>query len=175
MNIGLQCTSPKYGGFNTVDPRKTPKMSHHKKFFRKSSLDNNTMGLTRSERIQVVLDCTHGSGLCLTMSPQTGTGFVVSKIINESVSERSGCIQKGDRIVSVNKLYNLDINLIRQILRDAACTMQQSQVIPGTAHWVELEVEFEMVSDETARGLFNVKLMKASRNAGLGITVNGKI
>lgn len=133
------------------------------------------MGLTRSERIQVVLDCTHGSGLCLTMSPQTGTGFVVTKILNESVSERSGCIQKGDRIVSVNKLYNLDINLIRQILRDAACTMQQSQVIPGTAHWVELEVEFEMVSDETARGLFNVKLMKASRNAGLGITVNGKI
>lgn len=175
--VGLHCTSPKFNGFNTMDPRRTPKMSQNKKFYRKSSLplDNNTLmsPMTRTERITVVLDCTHGSGLCLSMSPQTGSGFVVTKIIQESVADRSGCVQKGDRIVSVNKLYNLDIQLIRQILHDTPTAFQQ-QNIPGTAHWVELEIEFDMVVDETARGIFNIKLMKASRNSGLGITVNGE-
>ena len=175
---GLQCTSPKFNGFNTMDPRRTPKMNQNKKFYRKSSLplDNNTLmsAITRTERIQVVLDCTHGSGLCLSMSPQTGSGFVVTKILHDSFSERSGCIQKGDRIVSVNKLYNLEIQLIRQILRDTPTAFQQQQNLPGTTHWVELELEFDMLVDDTARGIFNIKLMKASRNSGLGITVNGK-
>lgn len=128
--------------------------------------------MTRTERIQVVLDCTHGSGLCLNLSPQTGNGFLVTKIFHDSSAERSGCIQKGDRIVSVNKLYNLDIQLIRQILRDTPTASQQQQNLPGT-HWVELELEFDMIVDDTARGIFNIKLTKANRNSGLGITVNG--
>lgn len=162
-----------------MDPRRTPKMSHNKKFYRKSSLplDNNTLmsPMTRTERIQVVLDCTHGSGLCLSMSPQSGSGFVVTKILHESVADRSGCVQKGDRIVSVNKLYNLEIQLIRQILRDTPTAFQQQQNLPGTTHWVELEIEFEMMVDDSARGIFNIKMMKASRSSGLGITVNGKL
>ncbi|KAG5684778.1 hypothetical protein PVAND_013991 [Polypedilum vanderplanki] len=175
---GLHCTSPKFTGFNTIDPRRTPKMSQHKKFYRKSSLplDNNSTSMmstmARTERIQVVLDCTHGSGLCLSMTPQSGNGFVVTKILPDSVADRSGCIQKGDRIVSVNKLYNLDIQLIRQILRDSALSYQSQQQTTN-AHWVELEIEFDMIVDESMRGIFNVKLMKISRNAGLGITVNG--
>lgn len=157
-----------------MDPRRTPKMNQHKKFFRKSSLplDNNASIMARTERIQVVLDCTHGSGLCLSMTPQSGSGFVVTKILPDSVAERSGCIQKGDRIISVNKLYNLDIQLIRQILRDVPMTYQSQQT--QNAHWVEVEVEFDMIVDESTRGIFNIKLMKTSRNAGLGITVNGK-
>lgn len=169
-----------------MDPRRTPKMSQQKKFYRKSSLplDNNntaSMGaISRTERIQVVLDCTHGSGLCLSMTPQSGSGFIVTKILPDSVAERSGCIQKGDRIISVNKLYNLDIQLIRQILRDSSLfyhhPQQQQQLAQQTssAHWVEIELEFEMIVDESARGIFNVKLMKTSKNAGLGVTVNGK-
>jgi glutamate receptor-interacting protein len=161
-----------------MDPRRTPKMSQHKKFYRKSSLplDNNATlmsPMARTERIQVVLDCTHGSGLCLSMTPQSGSGFIVTKIFSDSVAERSGCIQKGDRIVSVNKLYNLDIQLIRQILRDTPLSFQQQQQQQPNTHWVEVEVEFDMVVDETIRGIFNVKLMKTSRNAGLGVTVNG--
>lgn len=176
---GLHCTSPKYNtGFSTVDPRRTPKMSQHKKFYRKSSLplDNNSLQLStmsRTERIQVVLDCTHGSGLCLSMTPQSGSEFVVTKILPDSVAERSGCIQKGDRIVAVNKLYNLDIQLIRQILRDSQLNFQQQQQ-NSSAHWVEIEVEFDMIIDESTRGIFNIKLMKTSRNAGLGVTVNGR-
>jgi hypothetical protein len=163
-----------------MDPRRTPKMSQQKKFYRKSSLplDNNCasmMGtLTRTERIQVILDCTHGSGLCLSMTPQTGSAFVVTKILADSVAERSGSIQKGDRIVAVNKLYNLDIQLIRQILRDTPLNYQH-QAQNSSAHWVELEIEFDMIVDETTRGIFNIKLMKTSRNAGLGVTVNGGI
>jgi hypothetical protein len=178
-SIGLHCTSPKFSGFNTIDPRRTPKMSQNKKFYRKSSLplDNNSTSMmnamTRTERIQVVLDCTHGSGLCLSMTSQSGCGFAVTKIHPDSVADRSGCIQKGDRIVSVNKLYNLDIQLIRQILRDSALSYQQQQQ-STSAHWVELEIEFEMLVDESMRGIFNIKLMKTSRNAGLGITVNGE-
>lgn len=162
-----------------MDPRRTPKMNHNKKFYRKSSLplDNNTLmsPMTRTERIQVVLDCTHGSGLCLSVTPQSGSGFVVTKILHESVADRSGCVQIGDRIVSVNKLYNLDIQLIRQILRDTPTAFQQQQNLPGTAHWVELEIEFEMTVDDSARGIFNIKMMKASRSSGLGITVNGEL
>jgi glutamate receptor-interacting protein len=161
-----------------MDPRRTPKMNHNKKFFRKSSLplDSGTLmsPMSRTERIQVVIDCTHGSGLCLSMTPQSGSGFVVTKILPETVAERSGCIQKGDRIVSVNKLYNLDIQLLRQILRDTPTTLFQQQNPQGTAHWVELELEFEMMVDDTSRGIFNIKLMKTSRNSGLGITVNGE-
>lgn len=175
---GLHCTSPKFNGFNTMDPRRTPKMNHNKKFFRKSSLplDNSALmsPMTRTERITVVLDCTHGSGLCLSMTSQTGSGFLITKIIQDSVGDRSGCIQKGDRIVSVNKLYNLDIQLIRQIMRDTPTAFQHQQNIPGNTHWVELELEFDMMVDDSARGIFNIKLMKASRNAGLGITVNGE-
>lgn len=160
-----------------MDPRRTPKMSHNKKFFRKSSLplDNNTLmtQLTRTERIQVILDCTHGSGLCLSMSPQTSSGFVITKIIHDSVADLSGSIQKGDCIVSVNKLYNLDMQLIRQIMRDTSAAFQQQQIVPGNTHWVELELEFDVMVDDSARGIFNIKLMKASRNSGLGITVNG--
>jgi hypothetical protein len=156
-----------------MDPRRTPKMSQNKKFYRKSSLplDNNTMGpMTRTERIQVVLDCTHGSGLCLSMTPQSGSGFAVTKILQDSVAEKSGCIQKGDRIVAVNKLFNLDIQLIRQIMRDTPISFQQQN---GTVHWVELELEFDMIVDDSSRGIFNIKLMKA-RNSGLGVTVNGE-
>lgn len=163
-----------------MDPRRTPKMNQNKKFFRKSSLplDNNALmvrEMTRTERIQVVLDCTHGSGLCLSLSPQSGSSFVVTKILNDTVADKSGCIQKGDRIVSVNKLYNLDIHLLRQILRDTPTGFHQQQNVPhGNTHWVELEIEFEMIiSDDSARGIFNIKLMKGSRNSGLGITVNG--
>lgn len=92
------------------------------------------------------------------------------KIHENSCADRSGCIQKGDRIISVNKLYNLDIQLIRQILRDVPYQSQQTQ----NAHWVEVEIEFDMIVDESTRGIFNIKLMKTSRNSGLGITVNGK-
>lgn len=163
-----------------MDPRRTPKMNHNKKFYRKSSLPLDSGSLmspmTRTERIQVVLDCTHGSGLCLTMAPQTGSGFIVTKVVHESVADRSGCIQKGDRIVSVNKLYNLDIHLIRQILRDTPTVLQQQQNnLPGITHWVELEIEFDMIVDDAARGIFNIKLMKTSRTSGLGVTVNGEI
>lgn len=151
----------------------------HKKFFRKSSLplENNLLQLstkTRTERFAVFLDCTHGSGLSLNVTPLLGSGFAVTKILPDSVAERCGCIQKGDRVIAVNKLFNLDIQLMRQILRDTQLNFQQQLQQNSGAHWVEIEMEFDMIVDEATRGIFNIKLMKTSRNAGLGVTVNGK-
>ncbi len=167
---GLHCTSPKYG-FNTVDPRKTPRLNHHtnKKLYRKSSLPLDHSVLCRSETIQLVLDCTHGSGLCL--APASAHGYMVTKILNDSPAERCGCIQKGDRILSINKIYNLDIHAVRQLLGDVPNLQQPQQ---GGTHWVELEVEFDLADSVIpTSGVFNVKLIKSNRG-GLGITVNGE-
>ena len=134
-------------------------------------LDN--LALCRTEQIQIVLDCTQGSGLCLSPQSSNGHGFTVTKILNESMAERSGCFQKGDRIISVNKLYNLDIQSVRQILGDLPTSVQHNNQLNGT-HWVEIEVEFDMADSVVpASGVFNVKLIKSNKN-GLGITVNGK-
>lgn len=160
-----------------MDPRKTPKLNHHnnKKFFRKSSLPLDNLALCRTEQIQIVLDCTQGSGLCLSPQSSNGHGFTVTKILNESMAERSGCFQKGDRIISVNKLYNLDIQSVRQILGDLPTSIQHNNQLNGHGtHWVEIEVEFDMADSVVpASGVFNVKLIKSNKN-GLGITVNGK-
>jgi glutamate receptor-interacting protein len=125
-------------------------------------------GLCRSETIQVVLDCTQGSGICLGPQTPCGRGYIIAQILADSPSERSGCIQKGDRILSVNKLYNLDISSMRQILGD----IQMANKNMGT-NWVELEIEFDMADSVIpASGVFNVKLVKQNKS-GLGITVNG--
>lgn len=73
---------------------------------------------------------------------------------------------------SVNKLFNLDLQLIRQILRDSELNFHQQQQQNSTAHWVEVEVEFDMIVDESFRGICNIKVIKTSRNAGLGVTGN---
>jgi C-terminal processing protease CtpA/Prc len=91
------------------------------------------------------------------------------------VAERSGCIQKGDRIVSVNKLYNLDSNTLRQILGDFGVKSNPNHYHnqPQITNWVELEIEFDMADAVVpSSGVFNVKLMKQNK-CGLGITVNG--
>jgi glutamate receptor-interacting protein len=128
-------------------------------------------GLCRSETIQVVLDCTQGSGICLGPQTPCGRGYIIAQVLTDSVSERSGCIQKGDRILSVNKLYNLDISSMRQILGDIQLT-NKIMGHQGT-HWVEIEIEFDMADSVIpSSGVFNVKLVKQNKS-GLGITVNG--
>lgn len=97
------------------------------------------------------------------------------------MADRSGCIFKGDRVLSINKLYNLEVQVIRQILGDQhshhtvgrSSGQQQPQLSTPPAHWVELEIEFNMADSVIpASGVFNVKLAKLTANAGLGITVN---
>uniref|UniRef100_A0A1B0D227 PDZ domain-containing protein n=1 Tax=Phlebotomus papatasi TaxID=29031 RepID=A0A1B0D227_PHLPP len=168
--------SAKYG-FNTLESRKM----RQKKFMRKSSLPllessgsgglvSGSIGLCRSETVQVVLDCSQGSGICLGGPSPCSRGFVIAQIIPDSVADRSGCIQKGDRLLAVNKLYNLDVTTVRQILGDIGYKNLHQKVAPN---WVEVEIEFDM-SDSVipSSGVFNVKLPKHQERSELGITVN---
>uniref|UniRef100_A0A182K4N7 PDZ domain-containing protein n=1 Tax=Anopheles christyi TaxID=43041 RepID=A0A182K4N7_9DIPT len=182
MAEGISCSSPRYG-FNTVDSRKNLSNSKHRRLLRKSSLPqtsedgllHSSVGLCRAEKIHLILDCSQGSGICLGPKTPCGRGFVIAQVLPDSVAERSGCLQKGDRLIAINKMCNLDVNAVRQILGDygpvtvANHYHNQSQ----TSNWVELEVEFDMADSVVpASGVFNIKLLKQSR-CGLGITVNG--
>lgn len=131
--------------------------------------------MCRSESIQLVLDCSQGSGLCLAPIPSSKTNdrlvYQIVQIVKDSVADRSGCIQKGDRLMAVNKLYNLDLQTVRQLLGDR---ILHDQLVNGqtSANWVELEVEFDMFDSVIpSSGVFNVKLARNGSN-GLGITVN---
>lgn len=128
---------------------------------------HSSVGVCRSETIQVVLDCSQGSGIVI--GPRCGQGYTITQIMPESVAERCGCIQIGDRLVAINKLYNLDVSTMRQILGDHMSG--SAYHAPGT-YWVELEIEFDMADSVIpSSGVFNVKLAKVSKS-GLGITVN---
>ncbi|XP_062700222.1 glutamate receptor-interacting protein 2 isoform X2 [Aedes albopictus] len=181
---GIACSSPKYG-FNTVDSRKNiSAAAKSRRLVRKSSLPQPTengatlhpnVGLCKAETIQLVLDCSQGSGICLGPKTPCGRGYIIAQIMPDSVAERSGCLSKGDRILAVNKMYNLDANTIRQVLGDfgskTAANHYHNQ--PQTTNWVELELEFD-VADAVipSSGVFNIKLIRQNK-CGLGITVNG--
>lgn len=82
---------------------------------------------------------------------------------------RSGVIQKGDRILAVNKVYNLDLMSIRQMLGD----YPSDEITSQFNAWVELEIEYEIADCTNQKcGVFDVKIMKRSQS-GLGITVSG--
>ncbi|XP_053678413.1 glutamate receptor-interacting protein 2 [Anopheles nili] len=178
---GISCSSPRYG-FNTVDSRKNQTSNKHRRLVRKSSLPqtsedglvHSSVGLCRAEKIHLILDCSQGSGLVLGPKTACGRGFVIAQILPDSVAERSGCLQKGDRIIAINKMCNLDITAVRQILGDfgPATVANHYHNQPQTSNWVELEVEFDMADSVVpASGVFNIKLLRQSR-CGLGITVN---
>ncbi|XP_061517693.1 glutamate receptor-interacting protein 1 isoform X1 [Anopheles gambiae] len=183
---GISCSSPRYG-FNTVDSRKNlaggGNSKHARRLLRKSSLPQtaedgllqSSGGLCRAEKIHLILDCSAGSGICLGPKTACGRGFLIAQILPDSVAERSGCLQKGDRLIAINKLRDLDVNAARQLLGDygpvTVANHYHNQA--PTSHWVELEVEFDMADAVVpASGVFNIKLRKQSR-CGLGITVNG--
>ena len=131
---------------------------------------NENIGICHPEVVNVVLDCSQGSGLVIGAKTACNKGYIILQVIPNSVADKSGCIQKGDRILSVNKLYNLDASVLRQILGDFN-QHNTSAVYQGT-HWVEVELEYDL-SDSVipASGVFNVKVAKVNSN-GLGITVN---
>lgn len=114
-----------------------------------------------------MLDCSQGSGI--KIGSKIGQGYTITQIDPDSAADRSGCIQIGDRLLSINKLYNLDANTIRQILGDNSA--MNNYQIPNP-YWVEIEIEFDIFDSVIAsQGVFNVKLAKVNKS-GLGITVN---
>lgn len=144
--------------------------AYNTSFFKTGPLYANA-GLCHAETAQVMLDCSQGSGIII--GTKIGQGYSIAHIIPDSSADRSGCIQVGDRLLSINKLYNLDANTIRQILGDngGSSNAINSYQVPSP-YWVELEIEFDMFDSVIpSQGVFNVKLAKINKN-GLGITVN---
>lgn len=124
-----------------------------------------------------MLDCSGGSGLVIGTKTPCGKGHIITQIVPNSVADRSGCIQKGDRLLSINKLYNLDATVIRQILGDHTSSGSGGGRCGNTSnyqntHWVEIEIEFDMADSVIpSSGVFSVKLPKLNVS-GVGITVN---
>uniref|UniRef100_A0A1I8MLA0 PDZ domain-containing protein n=1 Tax=Musca domestica TaxID=7370 RepID=A0A1I8MLA0_MUSDO len=129
---------------------------------------SSSMGICRAETFPVLLDCSMGSGLVLGTQTACGRAVNISKIIPDSVADRCGCIQKGDRIVAINKMYNLDVQTMRQLLGDLGSRPPHSP-----ANWLELEIEFDMPDTVVpSSGVFNVKVLRLGK-AGLGLSING--
>ncbi|KAH8317292.1 hypothetical protein KR074_002236 [Drosophila pseudoananassae] len=144
------------------------------------------LGLCRAESFPVLLDCSQGAGIVLaeggsgsSSSGGTGSGggsgssggaVTIAQILTDSVADRSGCIQAGDRIVAINKMYSLDAAAMRQIL-DGGSSRSNGNTAP--ANWLELEIEFDMPDAVVpSSGVFSVKLLRAGK-CGLGLSVSG--
>ncbi|XP_017872201.1 PREDICTED: glutamate receptor-interacting protein 2 isoform X1 [Drosophila arizonae] len=186
--------SPKYS-FSTLESRKSSGRPGRQRFVRKSSLpleagggaggaggapgstvaavsnghgSSLSGGLCRAESFPVLLDCSQGAGIVLGAASSCGRAVSIAQILPDSVADRSGCIQPGDRIVAINKMYNLDAAAMRQLLDGRAGGGGHA-----AAHWLELEVEFDMPDTVVpSSGVFNVKLLRAGK-CGLGLSVSG--
>lgn len=163
-------------GYNTIDSRKTVrsrsnfsrKTNYQSQIFDPMAIYANS-GLYRSELVHTIIDCSQGSGICLGPPAPNGRGFIINHVIQDSAADRSGCIQKGDRLLAVNKTYNLDLMTTRQMLGD----FPSDEISSHCNTWVELEIEYDIADSTNQKcGIFDVKLMKRNKS-GLGITVNG--
>ncbi|XP_016931749.2 glutamate receptor-interacting protein 1 isoform X1 [Drosophila suzukii] len=139
------------------------------------------LGLCRAESFPVLLDCSQGAGIILAESGggTGGTGgsgggggaVAIAQILADSVADRSGCIQAGDRIVAINKMYSLDAAAMRQLLEGGSSRSGGNVGTP--ANWLELEIEFDMPDAVVpSSGVFSVKLLRAGK-CGLGLSVSG--
>ncbi|KAH8409109.1 hypothetical protein KR009_007609 [Drosophila setifemur] len=142
------------------------------------------LGLCRAESFPVLLDCSHGAGIVLADGVGGGGGgggsaggaVAIAQILADSVADRSGCIQVGDRIVAINKMYSLDAASMRQILEGGVAARTNAPSSNGNsapANWLELEIEFDMPDAVVpSSGVFSVKLPRAGK-CGLGLSVSG--
>ncbi|BFG02054.1 glutamate receptor-interacting protein 1 [Drosophila madeirensis] len=209
--------SPKYS-FSTLESRKSTSASattgrQRQRFARKSSLPleglpmavaagggggaggagqghaSSSLGLCRAESFPVLLDCSQGAGIVLA-GGDAGGAMTIGQILADSVADRSGCIQIGDRIVAINKMYSLDAMAMRQLLEGGSLRHTSngnghgngngngsngniSNMNGAPANWLELEIEFDMPDAVVpSSGVFNVKLLRAGK-CGLGLSVSG--
>ncbi|XP_016976727.1 glutamate receptor-interacting protein 1 isoform X1 [Drosophila rhopaloa] len=135
------------------------------------------LGLCRAESFPVLLDCSHGAGIMLAESGSGGSGsggaVAIAQILADSVADRSGCIQAGDRIVAINKMYSLDAAAMRQLLEGGSSRNGGGNPTGTPANWLELEIEFDMPDAVVpSSGVFSVKLLRAGK-CGLGLSVSG--
>ncbi|XP_022917936.2 glutamate receptor-interacting protein 2 isoform X1 [Onthophagus taurus] len=176
---GQYPNSPSISGFSTINSRR----SRNKGRFRQSSvpksleIDSGTnflsytpnLAVYHTETLTITLIGERGKGYGLFVSNTTNndhgggenrTGdIVINRIAPDTPAHRCGCLQTGDRIVSVNHQSNLTVQEINSILEMAS---DGSKII--------LQVGFDVADTIVpSSGVFTVKLVK--RGGGLGITI----
>ncbi|KAK9889767.1 hypothetical protein WA026_007147 [Henosepilachna vigintioctopunctata] len=169
--------SPSLSGYSTINSRCSRRRNlsnrhsvHHKSF--EGDLGTNSygyssnMGVCHTENLNITLYSERGTGYGIGVSvgehsDNKPADIVISRIIPDSPAFRCGCLQVGDRIVTVNHQYNLTLQEISSIL-DRGSDNNTCQVA--------LVIEFDVADTIVpSSGIFTVKLAK--RGPGLGITI----
>ncbi|KAH1005481.1 hypothetical protein HUJ04_006456 [Dendroctonus ponderosae] len=124
-------------------------------------------GVSHPESLTVTLTADRGIGYGLTVSVGDHTenrsaDILITRIAPNSPAYRCGCLQVGDRIVSVNHQTNLTLQEITSILEMGA------DATGGRT--VTISSEFDVADTIVpSSGVFTVRLAK--RGPGLGITI----
>lgn len=173
-------SSPSISGFSTINSRisksrsRYNRQSGHAKPTDSDSVNSNfcvyspNLGVCDSETLTATLIAERGKGYGLVVSlgehsEDRPGDIVISRIIPDSPAYRSGCLQTGDRIISVNHQSNLTLQEINSILEMGnEPTANNGKVV--------LQTEFDVADTIVpSSGIFTVKLAK--RGPGLGITI----
>ncbi|XP_019871732.1 glutamate receptor-interacting protein 2 isoform X2 [Aethina tumida] len=169
--------SPSVAGFSTLNSRRSRNNRNrsnrqstiHKSF--DSDCGSNycgctgNLGVSHPETLSVTLTADRGLGYGLGVSvgdhsENRSADILISRITPDSPAYRCGCLQVGDRIISVNHQPNLTLQEIHSILEMGNETNSK----------VTLQVEFDVTDTIVpSSGVFTVKLAK--RGSGLGITI----
>ncbi|KAJ8920135.1 hypothetical protein NQ315_011792 [Exocentrus adspersus] len=194
-NYGQYTASPSVVGFSTMNSRRsrtnrnrTNRQSSVNKSFETDCVisivgnedetgsnycgcSNNLGAVSHPESLGVTLTSErgHGYGLAVSVGDHTenrSADILISRIAPDSPAYRCGCLQVGDRLISVNHQPNLTLQEINSIL--------ELGNEPNATGKVTLQVEFDVADTIVpSSGVFTVKLAK--RGPGLGITITDRL
>ncbi|KAF5285680.1 hypothetical protein FQR65_LT13065 [Abscondita terminalis] len=176
--LGPYPSSPTMSGFSTINSRRSRNRNRFnrkscvpKSFEYDSGISTNfsgwtsNMGVCHVENLYVTLIADRGKGYGLSLaigehSDNRPSDILIARITADSPAYRCGCMQTGDRILSVNHQSNLTLQEITTLL-DLG-TESNSKIV--------LQLEFDVADTIVpSSGIFTVKLAK--RGPGLGITI----
>lgn len=174
-------SSPTMSGFSTINSRRSrnrnvynrkscmPKAFEYESGMAVTNFSgwSSNMGVCHVENLYVTLIADRGKGYGLTLaigehSDNRPADILISRISQDSPAYRCGCMQTGDRILSVNHQPNLTLQEITSLLEIASTSNSSSRIA--------LQLEFDVADTIVpSSGIFTVKLAK--RGPGLGITI----
>lgn len=160
--------SRNYTNFSTINSRRSRNRRRQSIFHKSIDGDSasasnycgcsSNMGVCHTETVTTALISNRGYGL--TVSVGDHADILVSRITSDSPAYRCGCLQVGDRIISVNHQPNLTVQEINSIL----------ELGDNSSNKLILEIEFDVADTIVpSSGIFTVKLPR--RSPGLGITI----
>ncbi|XP_030749851.1 glutamate receptor-interacting protein 2 isoform X2 [Sitophilus oryzae] len=173
-------SSSSVAGFSTLNSRRS-RLNRTNRSNRQSTVNKSfdsdcssnycgcpgSAGVSHPETLTVTLTSDRGLGYGLTVSVGDHTDnrsadILITRIATDSPAYRCGCLQVGDRIVSINHQTNLTLQEITSILEMGA------DATGGRT--VTLISEFDVTDTIVpSSGVFTVRLAK--RGPGLGITI----